>query len=206
MGKDNQPEREDVGYIYGPNGNKLEKLEGISRANPVIASEEADINSAKTFIVNKYWSAVADAATNNIAITTSDDVFIHLKAIQPYTTGSIGELQVQRGAAISGGSSVSDIPNLNGSSEAGSPNAAVSHGVSIGTAGDDMFVPDAKLFGSDTDKKQGPLGLINLGTKMIAPANDTIVIHLTNSAGAQVDYIGVTLLWSEMDIGYSARF
>lgn len=206
MGKKGEPEREDVGFIYGPNGNKLEKLEGISRSYPIISNEEADINSAKAFIVNKFWQNVADTTTKNIAITTSDDIFVHLKAIQPYTTGSIGELQVQRGASISGGTSVDNIPNLNGSSEAGSPNAAVSYGVSIGSAGNDIFVPDNKLFGANTDKKVGPLGLLNLDTKIIAPANDTIVIQLTNSAGSEVSYLGVSLIWAEHDKGYDSRF
>jgi len=202
-GKKNRPENSWNGYIYNAKGERVDFLELVTDGVKTISNEEYGIHEGKGFTTNKYWQGVSGDDVNNIAITAPADKYLHIKLTTPFTTGQYGKLQIQRGASISGGTTVNNIPNRNGDDDAQFAEASLKYDVTIDTSGEDIYKPDPILFGSATEQKTGPIGVRHEDLDLIIQPGDTAVFILTNNAGQSVDFIGIGLVWYEADEGYT---
>lgn len=209
MGQDDHPERDLSGYMYNQDGERVDMLDPIDDALPMISDKEMGIHMGKGYVLHKRWAAVADTITKNLALTAPSDPakYLHITFVTPSTTGTLGEIQIQRGASISGGTTISDIPNLNGDSNALASEVIAAYDVTIDTAGELMFSPDAKMFGSGLSQNNKGVGFIQMvDVDLIVQPGDTLVILNTNQAGQQVDYMNIGVFWYEADKGFMPNF
>ncbi|MFP4018198.1 MAG: hypothetical protein ACLFUH_03025, partial [Bacteroidales bacterium] len=107
-----------------------------------------------------------------------------------------------RDSEISGGTTISDIPNRNGDPDANYAEADFKYDVSRDANGEKIYVPDSIIFGSQTDKKGGPLGSKFIDIDLIIAPEQVFEIDIENISGNKNDYLGIEILWYEAEEGY----
>jgi len=168
-----------------------------------IDNNEEGIHRGYAYTLNQDWGSVANGAVNNIAIETPENIWMHIKVIEPLTTVDYIELQAQINATISGGSEIQAI-NRNMHDGITNQDSTITEGVSIDTAGDNIYNPSSlKIYGTSANQGQQRAGLRKSDLDIIIPPETNIVFTLTNSSGGEADFVGLSLIFYEASEGYT---